>query len=109
MSRNVTDEDLQEPISDVDETSAYLLLNAIETWERILGQSGIRRDLWNRITLDKIKENALPSLDHSVKHNGKFDKTYKALKDTFDDDEDSDDMIGNIILAGLTVLQARPG
>ena len=73
-----------------------LLLNAIETWERILGQSGIRRYLWNRITRDKIKENALPSLDHLVKHNGKFDKTYKALKDTFDDDEDSDDMIGNM-------------
>ena len=38
----------------------------------------------------------MPSLDHLVKHNGKFDKTYKALKDTFDDDEDSDDMIGNM-------------
>ena len=38
----------------------------------------------------------MPSLDHSVKHNSKFDKTYKALKDTFDDDEDSDDMIGNM-------------
>ena len=33
MSRNVTDEELQEPLPDFDETSAPLLLNAIEIWD----------------------------------------------------------------------------
>ena len=31
MSRNITDEELQEPLPDLDETSASLLLNAIKT------------------------------------------------------------------------------
>ena len=56
MSRNITDEELQEPLPDFDITSASVLLNAIETWERILGQSGIRRNPWNSITLDKKKK-----------------------------------------------------
>ena len=38
----------------------------------------------------------MPSLDHSVKRDRKFDKIYKALEDTFDDGEDDDDMIENM-------------
>ena len=34
----------------------------------------------------------MPSLDNSVKCNGKVDKIYKALEDTFDNGEDDDDM-----------------
>ena len=72
MSRNVTDEELQEPLPGFDGTSAPLRLNAIEAWKRILEQSGIRRDPWSSTALDKIKGNALPSLDHSVKLDRKY-------------------------------------
>ena len=72
MSQNGTDEELQKQMPDFDETSASLLLNANETWERIVGQSGIRRNPWNSLTLNKIKGNEMPSLDHSVKHSGEY-------------------------------------
>ena len=42
MSRNFTDEELQELLPDFNGTSAPSLLNAIEAWKRILGHSGIQ-------------------------------------------------------------------
>ena len=96
MSQNGTDEELQEQMPDIDETSASLLLNAIKTWERMLGQSGIRRDPWDSIALDNVKGNVMYKLDHSAKRNGKSDKIYKAMEDTFDNGEDDDDIIENM-------------
>ena len=72
-SRDISDEGLQELLPDFDETPASLLLNAIETRERTLGQS-----------------------DHSAKHSGEYYKMYKVLEDTVDDSEDDDDMIENM-------------
>ena len=72
-SRDISDEEIQELLPDVDETPASLLLNAIETRERTLGQS-----------------------DHSAKHSGEYYKMYKVLEDTVDDSEDDDDMIENM-------------
>ena len=76
MSRDISDEGLQELLPDFDETPASLLLNAIETRERTLGQSGISRNPWNSLG----KGNEMPSLDHSVKHSGKFHEINKALQ-----------------------------
>ena len=65
MSLNDTDKVLQEPLSDGDETSASVL-NAVETWKRMLEQPGIHGDSCN-----SIEGNALPNSDHSVKYNDK--------------------------------------
>ena len=53
-------------------------------------------DLWGSIALNKIKGNALLSLQHSVKRDRNFDEICKALEDKFDNGEDDDDMIENL-------------
>ena len=68
MSRDINDEGLQELVPDFDETPAPLLLNAVETQERTLGQSGISRNPWNNLG----KRNEMPSIKHSVKHSGEY-------------------------------------
>ena len=46
LSQNLITKEIQELLPDFNGTSAPSLLNAIEAWKRILGKSGVHRDLW---------------------------------------------------------------
>ena len=60
-------EEIRELFTEFNGSSALSLLEAKDTWERILVKAGIHRNLWGGLVLSKLKGGALLNLQPSVK------------------------------------------
>ena len=67
-------EEIRELLPEFNGSSALSLLEAKETWERILFKAGIHKLLWGGIILSKLRGEALLSLPPSVKRNHEFEE-----------------------------------
>ena len=59
------------------------MLDASDTWETILKNSGIHRQIWGNMILEKIKEPALSSIPLMTKREAKFDDICKELSQVY--------------------------
>ena len=57
--------------------SSLLILDASDTWTNILKNSGIHRQIWGNMILERIQEPALSSIPLTVKREAKFDEICK--------------------------------
>ena len=55
------------------------ILDASDTWTNILKNSGIHRQIWGNMILERIQEPALSCIPMSVKREAKFDEICKEL------------------------------
>ena len=61
-------------------SSSISIVDASDTWIKILKNSGIHRQIWGNIILGRIQDPAQSNIPLSVKREAKFDEICAALK-----------------------------
>ena len=59
--------------------SSLSILDASDTWENILKNAGIHRQIWGTMILERIKEPALSNIPLTTRREGKYDEICKEL------------------------------
>ena len=59
--------------------SSLSILDASDTWENILKNSGVHRQVWGTMILERIKEPALSNIPLTTRREGKYDEICKEL------------------------------
>ena len=73
-------EEIRELLPEFNGSSALSLLEAKDTWERMLVKADIHKILWGGIVLSKLKGEALLSLPPSVKRDHEFEEICESLE-----------------------------
>ena len=63
--------------------SSLSILDASDTWTNILKNSGIHRQIWGNMILERIKEPALSSIPLTTKREAKFEDICKELSQVY--------------------------
>ena len=83
LPREPNTEEIRELLPEFNGSSALSLLEAKDTWERILVKAGIHRNLWGGIVLGKLKGEALLNLQPSNMRDQKFEEICESLESIF--------------------------
>ena len=83
LSQEPNKEEIWELLPEFNGSSELSLLEAKDTWERILVKTDIYRDLWGAIVLSKVKGEALVSLQPSIKRDHIFEEICESLESIF--------------------------
>ena len=63
--------------------SSLSIVDAIDTWTKILSNSGIHRQVWGNIIIGRIQDPALSNIPLSVKREAKLEEICSALKTVY--------------------------
>ena len=77
---NIDAEQVKSQLPIFNGTSSISIVDASDTWVKILKNSGFHRQVWGNIILGKIQDPALTTIPISVKREAKFDDICSSLK-----------------------------
>ena len=77
---NIDAEQVKSQLPIFNGTSSISIVDASDTWVKILKNSGFHRQVWGNVILGKIQDPALTTIPISVKREAKFDDICSALK-----------------------------
>ena len=63
--------------------SSLSIMDASDTWINILKNSGVHRQVWGNIVLERIQDPALSNIPLSVKREAKIDEICSALRTVY--------------------------
>ena len=70
---NISSDQIKSQLPTFNGESSLSILDAVDTWESILKNEGVHRQIWGHIILERIKEPALSSIPPTTTHEQIFD------------------------------------
>ena len=80
---NISSDQVKSQLPIFNGESSLSILDASDTWMNILKNSGIHRQIWGTMILERIKEPALSSIPLTTKREQKFDDICKELSQVY--------------------------
>ena len=80
---NISSDQVKSQLPIFNGESSLSILDASDTWTNILRNSGIHRQIWGNMILERIKEPALSSIPLTTKREAKFDEICKELSQVY--------------------------
>ena len=80
---NISSDQVKSQLPIFNGESSLSILDASDTWTSILKNSGIHRQIWGNMILERIKEPALSSIPLTTKREAKFDEICKELSQVY--------------------------
>ena len=80
---NISSDQIKSQLPIFNGESSLSILDACDTWESILKNAGVHRQIWGHMILERIKEPALSSIPPTTKREQKFDDICKKLSQAY--------------------------